>query len=93
MKIETLDGETRFHAACVFALAIKALDGNAALTPDERTTQQQSLEARALAALKLADEAGYFDDKDGQHDLREKEDLAPIRMLEPFQQLLKKLQQ
>lgn len=93
MKIKTLDGETRFNAACVFALAIKALDDNTGLTAEERTTQRQPLEEHAMAALKRADEAGFFDDEDGQYTLREKADLAPIRGLEPFQQMLKKLPQ
>lgn len=93
IKIEPLDGETQFNAACVFALAIKALDDNKALTAEERTTQRQPLEEHAIAALKRADEEGFFDDEEGQYDLREKADLASIRMLEPFQQMLKNLPQ
>jgi serine/threonine protein kinase/tetratricopeptide (TPR) repeat protein len=78
-------GDTLCAAACVYALSVPAVKGDARL--------RERHAARAMDLLRRARDAGYFRGRAWVEELRTQDDLAALRDRADFQQLLQDLQQ
>lgn len=90
LTTETLDAETLFDAAGVFAIAVEAVQEDRSLTNEVREEQVAEFVKLAITALNKADVAGYFEYSEGLQDLAEDTDIDGIRELEPFMEFLAK---
>ena len=74
-----IDDETRYDAACVFALAAAAAAEQTGLTIDQRNELVERHAKAALAALNGAKANGWFDDAERVAHLQQDPDLTALR--------------
>lgn len=91
LTTETLDTETLFDSAGVFAIAIAAVQNDDKLTKNIQEDKMGQLLDLAIDALRQAAAGGYFDDDEGLQDLDEDPDIDGIRELAPFKNFQRKL--
>ncbi len=87
----TLDSETIFNAAGVFALAIADVKNDTKITEESRQKQQAEFLRQAIEALEQARKAGYFDNDAGLDDLNTNDDLSTMRDSAAFKQFVSNL--
>jgi hypothetical protein len=81
------DGDTRVALACVHALASAAAAKDTKLAPEARQKEAARLAGAALAELKAAHAAGYFQGPERAAFLAGEADLDPVRQAPEYRKL------
>jgi hypothetical protein len=80
-----------YNAACCFALAYLALEGDKTITPENRMSLRDKYLSEAIAALTVARSNGYFVSDSRRSALMTDDDFVAIRKTKEFESFLETL--
>ncbi|MDA1016989.1 MAG: tetratricopeptide repeat protein, partial [Planctomycetota bacterium] len=88
---KSLDAETTYDGARVYAVAISVLADDSTLTATDRTTAAKAYAQEAMALLKLAQMRGHFDSAENREHFTEESDFQSLRDRKDFKDFVSQL--